>query len=824
MSGITIGAVTVLVLLGQAGIEPGGAPNDRGQGEARAMGKGGPVDKTAEADGDGVTSKPADIPAASATGGSARTDGPSPGEMGMWLVNQARHQGHLLGNSDPRSASLHVIALLEGAKLVAPECPDAYYWLFDLYYRMGRTETAREALTAYVRLVPGDEAARIRLLEIELAERQTAEDRIACLKSELEQTGLPRAYASEVHRCLAELQFERREIQEAASDVEKALRLNPLNVPARRLAYQMFGETEAALQRVETALQLISINPSQVNVIWELGELLDQLSLHRHAQEFYTRAIDLHHRSAAGPVPAAYWYQLAVSYTRSGDWAEARNAATSALKINEALHVARLLRSTAAEKLREHEAAAEDLAFVGKAYEARTAEVREQRLYDEAAEIAWFYCYHRPNKEEALQLADLAMEEAKPGSLARLAYGYALRMNGRSDEAVKILKPLAAGDQLAAVELARILIDRGDKAEAVRILHKAAILQYTGFAHDAISELLTKQGETVSEPPLNTKITTALEKFHRDVFDYHQRPGDFLKFSLRYGEASLPPIGPLQVVFRVENAGPFTISFGEGYMARALVALSARLGGPEPMEFKHYLQVLMDSRPVLVPGDAIEKIVAVDVGPVQEYLRRTVSRPMEIELSALFDPVYMEGQLAAGSGTITAGPIKAVRSAVSVGPAGLGALLEAAGSPYVGERINAAETIAALLAEAAATSESKVADLPVEALSTALAGLLADPDWRVRARALVGAGWSPLDGRTTNAAAQAVRDPESPVVKMLAVRLFAQQHGEKFQPVLQQLGRGDPSRCVRIMSLSFLPDPVGVQANKAGARSEEPLP
>jgi len=824
MIGITIGAIVGLSLLGQADPDSSAVKPDQPQGEVRAMTKAGPVDEKEQPNETATQSQPADSKDQPALDRRTKPEGPSANEMGTWLVNLARHQGHLLGHTDPRSASLHVIALLEGARLIAPESPDPYYWLFDLYYRMGREDAAREALAEYVRLSPGDEAARIRLLEFELNQRQTAEERTAYLKSELERPDLPRVFASELHRNLAEIHFERRETKEAAQAAEESLRLNPLNVAARRLAYQMFSETEAALQRVETALQLISINPSQASVVWDLGEFLDQLSLHRQAQEFYTRAIDLHTRAETRPVPAEFWYKLAMSYSRSGDWTEARNAASTALKISESLHVARLLRATANEKLDEQEAAKEDVDFVDRAYRGRIDEIREKHLYNEAAEAAWFYCYHRPDKEQALRLAELAMEDANPSSLARLAYGYALRLNGRTDDAAKALKPLADEDQLAAVELARILIGKGNKAEAISILHKAAVVQYTGFAHDMIREMLAKQGETAPEAPLNTKVITALEKFHRDVFDYAKRPGDFLEFSIRFADDSPPPTDPVLVVFRAENKGPFTISFGEGYMARALVALSARLTGADSAEHKNYLQVLMDSRPVLVPGDAVERTIAIDVGPVQEYLHQSVTRPVEIELTALFDPVYSEGVLTAGPGTITARPIKAVRSSAAVGPANMAALLERAGSPNVGDRVDAAETIAALLAEAGGSSATKAVDLPTEALSTALAGLLADQDWRVRSRALVGAGWSQLDGRTTNAAAQAVRDQESPVVKMLAVRLFAQQHGEKFKPVLEQLARNDPNRCVRIMSRSFLPDALGAQANKAGTRSEETLP
>jgi tetratricopeptide (TPR) repeat protein len=761
-------------------------------------------------------------PAASAP---AERRAPSADDMGMWLVNLARHQGHLVGRSDPRMASLHVIALLEGAQQVAPDCAEADYWLFDLLLRMGRVDAAREALAQYVKLAPDDEAARIRLLEMELDRRQTAEERSNYIKSELALDKLPRTYESELHRRMAEFFYERRETKDASREVEQALRFDSMNVPARRLAYEIFGETEPALQRVEMALQLIAINPSQANLVWDLGEFLDRISLHRQAQEWYNRAIDLHHRAEGKPVPAEFWYKLALSYSRSEDYAEARDAASSALKIDGSMHLARLLRSAALEKMGDRDAADADMDFVAKVYQEQYDDVIRKKTYNEAAEISWFYCYYRPEKERALTLAKVAMEESNPSSLARLAYGYALRMNGQTDEALKVLEPLAATDQLAALELARIHIERGDKGKAISILHKASTLQYSGIGYSLIRDLLAKYDETCAEAPLNSKVLTVLEKFHRDVFDYYQRPGDFAKVSMRFVSESLPTAGPVNVVFRLENIGTFPITFGEGYMARSLLALSAKVTGDGGAEYRNYLQVMMNSRPVLLPGDAVEKTVAIDVGPLREHLIRTVSRPMEIELTALFDPIYENNELSVGPGTIKCGPLKAVREGVDTSPAAMAALLDRAGSADVAQRTQAADTIAALLAEAEkAAPDSKVAALPREAMITALAGLLADSDWRVRARALVGAGWSKLEDRTTNAAAQAVRDKDSPVVKMLAVRLFAQQHGEKFRPVLEQLSKTDPSRCVRIMARSYLPEPAGAQANRVESRAEESMP
>lgn len=789
-------------------------------------------------------------------------------DLAQWLVDLARHQGHLVGRTDPRSASMHVLALLEAAVAVSPECTEAYYWLYDLYYRMGELGDAQKVLTQYVRLAPTDEAARLRLLQMELSDRQTAEDRTEYLKSRLKQTNLPKAYESELHYQLARHYYERRETEYAAAEVEQALRLNSMNVPARQLAYEMFGETEPALQRVEAALQLIAMNPTQANVVWDLAEFLDRLSLHAQAEEWYKRAIEIHINSTGKAAPAAYWQKLALSYLANGDYEKAKEAADETLKIEPGLHNVRLLRANAETKLNQADAAESDINYVAQAYEAAMAEVLEKKDAATTAEMAWFYCYHQPDKDRALKLAKLAMEVSEPSSLARLAYGYALRLNGRTDEALTVLEPLTNTDQLAALELAKAQIERGKKAQAITTLHKAATIQYSGVAYQLIRDLLTKYNENAPQPPLHTKIVAALDKFPRDIFHYYQSPQDYLKFTIRFTDQTLPATGPINVAFRLENVGPFPITFGEGFMTRPLVAVSARIipvvadlprdgqktaasspkvsGDTDVVQaasssessttdssaladtatpFDSYLQVLMNSRTILPPGETIEKTVAVDVGPIHEHLLSGITQAVDIELRAMFDPVYEDGRLTAGLGTIRTEPIIARRPALDISPTGLAAILEQAGSAEAPKRAAAADILGAVRATAAAhATDENLQDLPLDAVNTAMASLLADADWRVRARATVAAGWTKLDPRITNAAAGGVRSDAHPVVKLLAIRLFAQHHGEKFVQVLQQFSRVDPSPFVRMMAESFLPRRPNVTANHSPGSDEAAIP
>lgn len=732
----------------------------------------------------------------------------APEDPGDWLVHLARHQGHLVGRTDPRSAALHVLALVEAAAAASPGCAEAHFWMYDLLGRLGRQEAAVSALATYVKLRPEDDAARLKALELQIDALQTAEARAAFVRDRLRDGGLSRICESELRRRLARHHFERRESRDAEREIEDALRLNPFSRPARELAYEIFGETEPGLQRVELALQLIAANPTQSNLIWELADFLDQISLHRQAQEWYNRAIDIHKAAAASPVPAAHWHRLAVSYMHSGDFERARAAADAALAIDPALHATRLLRSSALSRLNQEQAAAADMQVVADAYAVALPEAIKDPAAPRAAEIAWFYAFHRPDRDRALQLAEAAMRAPQPGSLARLAYGYALHLNGRLDEAIAVLEPLSVVDQMAALELARAYIEREDKSRAMTVLHRATTIQYSGIAYNMIRDLLARYDEAAPEPPAHPRIVAALDKLDRRVFDFMRRPDAFLRFTCRLEPAALVPAGPIYVAFRVENIGPFTLTFGDGYLCRPHVALTATIGDEKPIEFPSYLQVLLNSKVLLHPGDAVERTVAIDVGPLREQLMRTIHADQVIRLSAWFDPVYEDGRLVAGPGTVAAPPVTVVRPAADFSSRALGELMDRALAGDIPARERAADLLGAIIATAVAANETgtKIPPVDLDALRATLARLLSDANWRVRAHALVAAGTAPLDPRLAAAAEVNIRHAH-PIVRTLAVRLFADQQGDAFRPVAEALSRGDPDRMVRVMARSFIRTP-----------------
>src|SRR5439155_7880075 len=115
---------------------------------------------------------------------------------------------------DRRSASLDVLALLDAATEIDPDCVDAYDWLYDLQQRMNQNKQAMASLEKYCQLSPQNDAARIRLFEIGLDEQQNSEKRVKFVQTALAQGPLSLAYESELRYWLARFHYERNDAQQ----------------------------------------------------------------------------------------------------------------------------------------------------------------------------------------------------------------------------------------------------------------------------------------------------------------------------------------------------------------------------------------------------------------------------------------------------------------------------------------------------------------------------------------------------------------------------------------------------------------------------------
>lgn len=733
-----------------------------------------------------------------------RADSVDYDSAGNWLVHLARHHGHVVGRGDPRAATLHALSLMMAASKVDPNLPTAWLWQYDLYGRIDRPQEALDALRRYVELQPDNETAALLLTDESIAKLQTADARLNFIKQQLARADLPRSVASNLNLRLAEYYRERGDTDAAGKAVENSLRLMPTNVAARRVAYELFGETEPALQRVELGLAMVAANPGQVNLLWQLGELLDSLSLHREAQEWYVRAIELHERADKSPIPGEDWYTLAQSYAASADYKQASEAIDKAIAADPNLGRAQIFKAYINTKLKSSDPEAPINALARK-YDSESEQVLTSRNIAKAAELAWFYAYYRPDAAKALQLAKLATSVRESSSLAQRALGFAYLLNNKNAEALDTLKPLAESDQLAAVGAARALLALQKEPEAGTLLRKAATLNYTGISFDEIAKMLEKMGDKPPTRPSHDRIVEALHRFDRRIFDFHKKPGDFLKLTLIAVDSPQPPVGPWNTRVRLENIGPFPITVGEGLMAQPLTLFTAQVGDDKAARFDNYTQLLLMKKPVLAPGDVVEVVTALDVGQLREQMLHAPSWSTPVEITALFDPVATPNGFDKGLSTVEASPLRFDRAGLPRDLPGVKRLVLSLNDAPLKERIRAIDGLGALLAENERMSAAPKDDgVKVEPIRKRLIALLGDPDWYIRARTLEALRWSQQSPELIAAAAKCIKDPNF-VVRLMAVRFFATEQGEKFNKVLESIAKDDPEQSVRLLAKSYLP-------------------
>lgn len=110
--------------------------------------------------------------------------------------------------------------------------------------------------------------------------------------------------------------------------------------------------------------------------------------------------------------------------------------------------------------------------------------------------------------------------------------------------------------------------------------------------------------------------------------------------------------------------------------------------------------------------------------------------------------------------------------------------------------------------------------LPIEAAAVqrAILARAADADWQVRARLAECLRWFVLDPEATRTATGLLADPHW-LVRGLAVRLLADQHREKFLPVLEKIAQDDADEWVRRMARALI-DRMRPASQPAGVPGE----
>lgn len=734
---------------------------------------------------------------------------------GQWLVDRGRNYGlavqSTLGGPSVGDVRMTLV-WMQAAARVSPELPEPHLRQYDLLTLLGRPEEAGEALARYCALAPEDETRRLIRLGGSFERLQTAEQRIKFCTEGLADSSLPAPITSELHRWLGDTYGGIGDPDLARRHLQNAVEAFAFNFSARDalLGLQAGGLTPA--RRVRRHLASIAAAPAAVEELWSLARELDSLSLHDRALRWYQQALEAVARGGPDRAPpGALLADLARSLRDAGRFDRAIETCRRALEADPNSYEAAMLLIEAARTGGQDDLAQQHIAVLRSQLAQTEAEARRGRDALGAACMAWFHLAGDPNPQRALEFAELAHAARPDDPWVCRIYGLALLEAGRPDEARMTLAPLTIGgqaDQLAAWGLARALVELGDNDAALEMLRDAEQLRRSGLAYERVCRLLAQLGAAPLPPPDRSAVIRQLDAFDRDVLNFPVEPEKYLELTAAFLDPT-PAFGqrwPCR--FRLTNRGAFPITLGAGQMVTGEVLLSAAVDVPGTAAMEGYLSVSLARRHALEPGESVEVVQTLDVGPVTQWPAMLPQRDLIVTVTALLDPVQQaDGKWESRLGDGLVARARLQRRRVDYTPGAVVELVRRTREGTPSQRVEALRTVAALLEERLRAMREKLDYTPAridkKGLEAVLRAGVLDPSPMVRARMLDNLALLRFSDEQAQLVAPLLSDQDW-VVRLVAVDFLAARQGTVFEPVAQRLAETDPDPLVRELAKLYI--------------------
>ena len=703
-----------------------------------------------------------------------------------------------------------LVCLLQAATRLDPNLAEAWRQQYDLLRGLGRGDQAIEALQKYTDLVPDDEVALLTLAGERINAGQTAEKRLEICRQWLSRKDLPDAVTGYVLRTSAEIEHNRLQDEQALRHAQHAVAVFPYDITSQRLLVDLQGSADLASE-LNLDLWTVRANPADAAAIIDVGRIADGLGLYADATQWYLQARTLlkHFRQDTNDLTL----QLA-DHWLAADQPE------------QALQVLQPITDEANSPSEAHLLAAEAYILLGKPKEAREAAskaLRQQAATQPAASTApeevharalaaaqvysqnaWIRMMYLGNGASEVDATEAAFKLAPDQAWARRCFGWALLKAGQPDRAIEILKPIAGTDAWAALGMAQAQHAKGNPQLADESLQQLQRLTPTGPAYRAAAAWAKTAGLPMPEPGLavQQRAQKLLAGFEKDLFDLPIEPGRFLRMKLIM---DAPPAAGKPWFGQVELTNISTVPIYCGPYSALMpnVLLTATVADPAVRDIGHQLLLSMQRQFVLKPGQTLSLHRPLDSGPLHEVLRNPAKKVLVI-FRLILDPIRTAtGTWMPGPAGLGSEPVEFTRPAADLPDSG--DLLRQARSGSQAQKIDAVRWITCIFAGRMAGSQTQSAATPQDPLTQAMAALLADRDPLVAAHALSLPAQTPLIEPIFQAAMPRVND-ENWLVRLLAVRFFAHEQGEKFTRALKGVSRSDPDPLVRSLMAAYYAD------------------
>jgi len=449
----------------------------------------------------------------------------------------------------------------------------------------------------------------------------------------------------------------------------------------------------------------------------------------------------------------------------------------------------------------------------------------------DTTQLAWFYCFVLPLKDQALVWAQQAFNDRQKSPAAASLMVYALVLNGEYATAKPLLKTFES-NQISDLALAQIQLAEGKNAEAIESLRTAIARDSGSFAAERAKEILAQQGQQYS-PPVNAEsVLRVLENtFGQAIVPPFTRPEQVIsvEFGIRGNDFNYG--SEFEGIAAIVNNSLEPLVITDDGLFTGSIRVDAQIAGDIRMDIPRLISRKIGTTHLVEPGRSMLIPLKLVTGKLKEILAGYPQASLDIEFTLYLDPVENpDGKVTNRLTYLIPKKVRIQRPRVKLTGQLLSERLNSLISPgRLEEKIRAAGLFTGLLKEQYAFSNRipsynmMYADGMADSLKAGLSheyGLLLNPaesEWPVKVHTMADMISFPLDYELMSAVSENLNNSRWPV-RLMAVYLLANNPESGFEKVLDWVAKNDVNKSVRDMAILLSRSvPGGLPLNPASA-------
>ncbi|MBN2314607.1 MAG: hypothetical protein JXM79_11810 [Sedimentisphaerales bacterium] len=638
---------------------------------------------------------------------------------------------------------------------------------------------------------------------------------------------------SEIATMLGVLKAEKSDMEAATYYLIQAYRSNRYNKTA-------FAKlVEAAPDQISPAVYLERLrlalreNPSDIDIAIAFAEYAEKLQLYETAAGIYQYCADLFDYLFPNEVlPTRIYLPWAISSYNS------RQDQSQCLRIAERIRAQgkfdlrlEAIAAKAAIKLGDNESAIRTF----QAIEKKAQELLDQSENSVSAgpadsndpqqrvveQIAWFYCFALPIRDNALKWAHKAYEIDSNSSVAAALLAYALVMNDQIEWA----KPLIGNyerSQIADLTLAQIQLAQGQKDVAISTLTAAVVRDPGSFAAERAREILAGQGREYVPPVSPDAILASLDAgMAQPLVPDFIPPEKTISARLDLQGNSFPYGSEFTGTVVVTNHSSEPLVMSDDGLFKGNIRIDADIRGDISMKISNLVFTKIQAAFLVDPNRSILIPLRLMTGELRRTLLTYPQASLDIEFTLYLDPVLTgDGSIANRLTQIPPGKTRIERPRIELTAQHLRDQFNSIVRDQIDRKVKIAHLFTGLLMEQDAMSSGRSsykhmsADWVVPLLRSAFmheSGLLRHPgenEWVVKVYTMAEMLNLPLDHELIAAVAENLNHTKWPV-RVMAMYLLAEKQQGVFDKVLDWTIQHDPSPSVCEMAAALRGDGSG---------------